>query len=162
MSIAELGSLGEFIAAVAVLITLVYVALQIKQTQIAISANTHQALNDISIHLYTTLASNAQLAEIIDKTNSVEARLSRAEVHQVNAFWTAMIRNAENMHYQFEVGLLEEERIQASAVILRRLGLTNTYFQHLWKNLRPALRTDFVDWMEALLKRESPLPRPSY
>jgi hypothetical protein len=152
MSITELGALGEFIAAIAVLITLIYLALQIRQTQRAVSANTHQALNDISIHLYTTAVSSDSLANALSKSNMGEEELSSTELYQCTGFWTAMIRNAENMHYQYEMGLLEEERIRVSSEIIRRLMLRNQHFSRLWTSLESSLREKFVDWMESIFE----------
>jgi hypothetical protein len=119
MSVGDLGAIGEFVAAIAVLVTLVYLAVQIKQTRLAVSANTHQALNDISIHLYTTVASDESLATAFAEANAPEKTLTPTQVVQFRALGLAMIRNAENMHYQYSIGLLSEERILTSAVTLK-------------------------------------------
>jgi coenzyme F420-reducing hydrogenase delta subunit len=63
-----------------------------------------------------------------------------------------MIRNAENMHYQYEMGLLEEERIRVSSEIIRRLMLRNQHFSRLWTSLESSLREKFVDWMESIFE----------
>lgn len=149
MSIIELGALGEFVAAVAVLVTLIYLALQIRQTRKAVSASAHQAVSDISIHLYTTASSNVSLAAALAKSNLPDATLSNTERYQCTAFWTAMIRNTENMYHQYEIGLLTEERIRVSTEQLRRLMARNAHFQRLWKSLAPTLRRNCRIWIES-------------
>lgn len=46
MSISDLGSLGEFIGSIAVLVTLIYVALQIRHNTHATRAASHHAITD--------------------------------------------------------------------------------------------------------------------
>ncbi len=44
MTIVELGALGEFLGSVAVLVTLIYLALQVQQTKRQIESNTNAIL----------------------------------------------------------------------------------------------------------------------
>ena len=132
MTFSEIGALGEFIAAIAVLITLIYLAVQIKQAQLAVRANTYQALNDISVHLYTTAATCETLANAMAASINEEVELTDTQILQCRSFWTVMIRNAENMHFQFRIGLLGEERIRTSAEVLKRHMKRNKHFQQLW------------------------------
>ena len=150
MTFSEIGALGEFIAAIAVLITLIYLAVQIKHTQLAVSAHTHQALNDISIHLYTTAATCETLANAIAASVNEDVELTDTQILQCRSFWTAMIRNAENMHYQFKTGLLGEERIRISAEVLKRHMKRNKHFQQLWNSLDMSLRPEFKVWIESV------------
>ncbi len=145
-----MGALGEFIAAIAVLITLIYLTVQIKQTQLAVSANTHQALNDISIHLYTAVATCESLATALAASVNEEVELTETQITQCHSFWTAMIRNAENMHFQFKIGLLGEERIRISAEVLKRHMKRNKHFRQLWNSLDMSLRPEFKVWIESV------------
>ena len=149
MTISELGAIGEFVAAIAVLITLIYLVVQIKQTQTAIAANTNQALNDISVQLYMAASTSESLAEALALSLQDDAKLTNTQYQQCRGFWTAIIRNAENMHYQFGLGLLEEQQVLASTEVHRRLLRSNTHFQKLWKALETSLRPEFRDWMQS-------------
>ena len=154
MSIGELGALGEFVAAIAVLVTLVYLAVQIKQTRLAVSANTHQALNDVSIHLYTTVATNESLATAFVGAASREQTLTPTQLLQFRALGMAMIRNAENMHYQHTLGLLSDERIRSSAMTLKEYYRASPYFFDLWMSSKESVRGDFRDWMDLFLNED--------
>lgn len=148
MSITELGAIGEFIAAIVVLITLIYLAIQVKQTQLAVSANTNQAINDISIQLYLTAASYEPLASALALSFQDGSMLNDTQYQQVRGFWSAIIRNAENMHFQYRKGLLDEAQVIASTEILRRLMRRNAHFRKLWGSLGAGLRPEFRAWME--------------
>lgn len=152
MTISEIGAIGEFVAAIAVLVTLIYLAVQIRQTQLAITANTHQALNDISIHLYTSAATSESLANALAASLKEEIELTDTQIQQCRGFWSAMIRNAENMHYQSKIGLLEEERIRASAAVVKKLMKKNLHFQQHWKSIEEGLTPDFKKWMNSMFR----------
>ena len=47
MTLGELGSLGEFLAAIATLATLIYLAVQIRQNTLATRAASHHAITDV-------------------------------------------------------------------------------------------------------------------
>ena len=151
-----MGALGEFVAAIAVLVTLVYLALQIRQTKLAVSANIHQALNDVSIHLYTTVASNESLAAAFVGANSSEQNLTPTQALQFRALGMAMIRNAENMYYQHTIGLLSEERIRSSAFALKDYYRSSPYFVDIWISSKESVRSDFCDWMDHFLNDDEP------
>ena len=67
MTIQQLGSLGEFIAAIATLATLIYLAIQIRRnTSIARATIIHQT-NSAGMRELELVAQNADLAAIYDK-----------------------------------------------------------------------------------------------
>ncbi len=65
MSISDLGSLGEFIGSIAVLVTLIYVALQIRYNTHATRAASHHAITDAlmrtDMHVCDTMYYQAQV-----------------------------------------------------------------------------------------------------
>ncbi len=85
MTIEELGNLGEFIAAIAVLVSLVYLALQIrqntKQVEQASFNDVYRAYSEMRQSVYT----DGAIAEILVKAVAGEA-LSRVETIKVEAF----------------------------------------------------------------------------
>jgi hypothetical protein len=87
-----IGAMGETIGALAVLITLVYLALQIRQ-------NTHQirvSATQDSIHLWNslgqTILSNPDTAELIEKGNNDLSELSPEERRGGPAFQHSQTR----------------------------------------------------------------------
>jgi hypothetical protein len=83
MSIEELGSLGEFVSAIAVLVTLIYLALQTRQARIAAQETvkysglqaTHSML-DLYFDWRRTLFSDPDNIRVIVKANNGEALTS--------------------------------------------------------------------------------------
>jgi hypothetical protein len=64
MTIAELGSLGEFIASIGVLITLIYLAIQMRQNTKAVRLNTARAVTEELQNMFNLIASDKSLSEV--------------------------------------------------------------------------------------------------
>ncbi len=79
MSIMELGALGEFLSSIAVVGTLIYLAVQIRQTSNGLAQNRdimraqtrHQLAMGI-VDLQIATATNQQLVELLDRADSGE------------------------------------------------------------------------------------------
>ncbi len=64
MTLEDLGNIGEFVGAVGVVVTLVYLAVQIRRNTISVRASTFQeAVRDVAT-LSDLLATDAELARI--------------------------------------------------------------------------------------------------
>jgi hypothetical protein len=64
VSISELGSLGEFISSLIVLVTLIYLAMQIRQNAHATRAGSHHAITDALNEINHTLARDEVVAKL--------------------------------------------------------------------------------------------------
>ena len=58
MTIVELGAIGEFIGAIAVVVTLIYLAIQVRQNTNALKLNTTQSVTEELQDMYALLASD--------------------------------------------------------------------------------------------------------
>jgi hypothetical protein len=67
MNIQDLGALGELISSIAVLITLVYVAIQLRETRMALAAQAYQARTDSQQDVLVRVAESEVLSSILAK-----------------------------------------------------------------------------------------------
>src|SRR5215471_2832230 len=65
MSLNDLANLGQIIGAIAVVVSLVYVALQIRQNTNAVRAATSQSVHEHFANWYNSLARDASLSKIV-------------------------------------------------------------------------------------------------
>lgn len=109
MTIEELGNLGEFIAALATLGTLIYLALQIRQntasTKIAASQSILASLNQ-ALHVASSTPQAAR-ATILGQTDY--ENLAEDEQAQFIVWIFSWFRVLEQAHFYYEKGYLEEE-----------------------------------------------------
>ena len=67
MTIQDLGSLGELIAAVATVGTLIYLAVQIRRNTAATMSSAHQTQVDSTVGIQASIANDPDLADLITK-----------------------------------------------------------------------------------------------
>ena len=103
------SAIAEFLGAIAVVVTLIYVAIQIRQsTRVARSA-TRQAIAESAERLSSDLIDNSGMAEIFVKHVSGE-ELNPVEFLRLQARCYRDMRQWENIHYQVSEGLLSQEQ----------------------------------------------------
>jgi len=164
-----LGSLGEFLGAIAVFITLIYLAIQVRHGREAIAANTksleenrrlalaqvYQGRSSRVQHMAMLRAESNHWPELWSKVEDDGFQaLSRTEQVRWTQFLGAEAAQFDNNHYLYQLGLLDEEFYEYTfkpmvKVLGPRLIDTGVLFGR-----RPA----FVNEVERLV-REEPSPR---
>jgi hypothetical protein len=104
-----LGNFGEFVGAIAVVATLMYLAFQIRQSTRA-SQHTafHEAMRDqvAALHLLST---HAELSEIIYKGLADFESLPEDEKRRFETWINSWLRTAESLLYEVESSRIEPE-----------------------------------------------------
>ena len=134
-----IGAIGELLGAAAVLVTLVYLSIQIRQNSKMMKANSKQSISE---------ATQQVMFKMLDEADIMHKVLNGGEfdgTDQTKAWLIvrAMFRGYEAQIYQYEVGLLEE----AEWAALKRVILETTCYPgviKMWPTLSesvsPALR----------------------
>ena len=99
MTIAELGSLGEFIASFGVLITLIYLAIQMRQNTKAVRLNTARAVTEELQNTFGLLASDENLSEVFMEAAQNE-ELSGINRLRFYTLMSNLVRVYENAYLQ--------------------------------------------------------------
>lgn len=105
MSIQDIGSIGELLAALATLGTLIYLAAQIRQNSKMMRANTKQAISDSTQSLLYTMNEDP---ETFRKLLSGE-EMDEIEKMRVWIFMRATLRGFETQLFHYRSGLLDEQ-----------------------------------------------------
>ncbi len=147
MTLQDWGALGELIGAVAVVITLIYLAKQIRQNTVAMQesrklalAQTYQMRSDALQEMVVQAADSQFIGPIIVKLTeagypeNVAAldAITPQELGRFRLWQIAQQTHWDNMHYQFQQGYLDEEtyevafteRVGRLAPTWQALGLT--------------------------------------
>ena len=137
MTLEDLGNLGEFVGAIAVVISLVYLAVQIRQNTRALHGSSYAQSAEQLWLANLAIAQNRDLARIMADSNAGKP-LSLEDTARLEAVITLFFFGTENLFRQYERGLLDSDT---------------------WDNVvlnMPRLSPDFVDRMRA---REGPLAK---
>lgn len=131
---------AELLALVAVVGSLFAVVIELRQTQAALQAQTYQerAFDAIAWHMET--AKHPQL-DVLNPANFDRDNLTTAQTTVARSLLLALMIDADNEHYQYENGFLDEafyrndtlETIAMFAPVWREFGL---------KESRPAFRAE--------------------
>jgi hypothetical protein len=163
MSLQDLGNLGEFVAAVAVLVTLIYLALQIRQNTRQIVQNT-QSLRLAANHAFKrdgqdlrmTIAQDPEMARILRVGLADRSSLDENDYMRFNVMLAAIFE-----HLQFAFERREEGLVDWDA----QERFTRTYMaqpgaRDWWNSGREILNEPFVDHVEKRLLPASKGSRP--
>jgi len=146
MTITELGALGEFVGAIGVVITLIYLAIQIRQTTRAMEesrrlalAQTYQLRADALQDMLVRAANSEHVGPILAKLTEAGYpedigsldQLSPVERGRFRQWQIAQHVHWDNMFYQYQQGFLDEEyyreefvvRVRRLAPVWRALGI---------------------------------------
>ena len=106
MTIQELGSIGEFISSIVVLITLIYLAVQVRQTRNATIASTMQ-INRAQFQSIMIANRDSQIAPIIIKADKGEELTEEEEYrlgNHINLQWNLLFSE----YVQMQIGYTAE------------------------------------------------------
>ena len=141
------GAISELVGAIAVLVSLLYLANQIRRSTATTRVQTVQ-------HLLTSDTASADsmiagpLPEILAKLESGE-RLTPGEVSAYTLYMRGRITEAWQVFYQRQNGMIEE---QVAAALLRRFEFfaRGRLFRAVWhRNLKLGFPTEFQEYVES-------------
>lgn len=147
MTIAELGNLGEFVSSIAVLISLIYLAIQVKSSTEAARMSTYQSVVSDFGALNRSMASTPDLSILFVNAMEDFGKLSADEKARVSQLFFVAFHYFENMYYQNQKGYLEDD------VWLGWKRLMLTYhsrpgFQSWWALRHEVYSQSFVDFLQ--------------
>lgn len=115
MTIQELGSIGEFIAAVATVATLAYLAIQVRQNTRALRSSTFEQISmDMSLAA-DSIAKSPDLAAILAKVGLGER--TPEERLRFHFFLLMTFRRLEAVHVQSLFGSIDAERTRGLRMV---------------------------------------------
>ena len=111
------GAIGEIVSAIAVLGTLIYLAMQIRQSSDTQRAQTHQQLAHDRIINYRLMIANKEIRDAVSKAQFGKP-LTTDE--QRLLYWLSManLRAYENELYQHSKGMIEDEELELQRKVL--------------------------------------------
>jgi hypothetical protein len=158
MSISELGALGEFIGSIAVLITLVYLAMQVRQTKRGLDANTTALLgasevngNESTINTLIALWSNESMVDLTIRASRSVSELSIADRVRIGAFYHAGFQTHQITFLQWKKRLLDDEYWAFCIRWFGSLQLSQPGIQQWWALNNEAYTREYRDLIDTVI-----------
>jgi len=150
-----IGALGEIIGALAVLITLIYLAVQVRQAKHQLDLNSAQARAIHMRDLLMPIATDPSLASIMLKAGHPpygDFGLNSEEAHRFGAWCHAWMQIEQGNHYLLPEGAHDD---------LLKVWLLLPAYAEFWEKNKGIYDKEFVERMEKL-KKELQLSQPEY
>jgi len=143
----KLSAVAEIVSSVAVLITLIYLAIQTQQTNEALIANSRQATMTADVEMISALVSNPGVFANLQKPFS---QLTIAEQGQAANAVAGLLRIREFAWFQYRNGALDEVTLRSYLSPLVR-WLRWEGAQPLWERFSQELDPEFVAYVDSML-----------
>lgn len=134
--------IAEIISAIAVVLSLIYVALELSENTRVLEATSRTELASQDITYLSSALDSTILANAVAKREAGQ-ELSPLEESQMMQREHLNFRIFENAHYQRQIGALEERQWQRYEGIIRVLICNNRFVQQMWDRNR-AFQPEFA------------------
>ncbi|MEP4484806.1 MAG: hypothetical protein ABJ013_04180 [Halioglobus sp.] len=161
MSIQDIGSIGELIAALATLATLIYLAIQVRQNTRALTSATFQNITAEMGKNVEPLSTNADLAAIMVKGFPNPDCLSAEERLRLSSVLVASFRRMESVYVQNTLGSIDDD-LQAGFELSILTLLTTPFGAQWWRDAKVTFYKPFVAHLDKRVEHsELPAAHPS-
>ena len=156
--------LAEVASATAVALTLVFVGLQLREAGRQTALNTtsvqvaaYQDLNSQISH-FNELLLDPEVGHVFDRITDPQwdwSKFSPIERRQARSLLFMRVRQADMAYYQFERGMLSEDRLN-SALRPIMSGVDTPVFRDFWKEVGPNQIPAFRDYLNRRIAERRP------
>ena len=148
MSLSDLASLGSFVSGVAVAITLIFLLLQMRQSDRNQRAVIRMSRTTRANDLFA-LAITPDLNRVITKASLCE-ELSNVEVNCYMQYCAANLTNYEDSYFQYRAGVLDKAIWEGEEMMIK-VFLSRPSFRVIWQILRITYSSEFRHYVDGLL-----------
>ena len=138
-----LGNYGEFIGSIAVVVTLGYLAIQIRQSTVVARSAVRQGITEMTVYQVSDLVTNRDVAKrFMDAI--VGREVDELDSFQLQARCYIEFRRFENIHYQYRNGMFDDSEFYAEKSTWKSLINRNKAFARNWCSTRQNYSPEFA------------------
>jgi len=146
-----LGNYGEFLGAIAVFVTLIYLALQIKKTHQIALATLYQMRADAARSLVAQRLQSNELIKVFEKVERHEELTATDRILLDGQFFSAL-NHFESSHYLYQSGFLDEEHWKSDLRTLSAMFMESEYLRSYWERSRNGFRDSYVKAVDGAVR----------
>jgi len=144
----ELGNLGDFIGGLAVIATLVYLAVQVRQNTQLLRANALSASSAANVAFNHLLGSNPDAARVFQVGLEDFEALSEEEQRQFLQLLRGLMASYEHRFQQHALGMVEDRIWQQQRASLRSM-LSIPHLAVWWDHRKSVFDPDFIEDLDS-------------
>jgi hypothetical protein len=142
-SLQDWASLAEIVGAVAIVVSLVYVATEIRENTKALNATSRQSLGDNDLTYFSTAIDSTIVAVAKDKFFRGE-EITSLEMSQLKERQHLNFRIFENAYSQYRLGAVEEKEWDRYSRIISLNICDYLPARLMWAEVRTGFETEFM------------------
>ena len=143
--------MGELIAAIATVITLAYLAFQIRSNTIAMRAEARRANRAESAATFRMIAGNSEVAKILRIGLAEPATLDPTEAVQFRFLFAELVGSLETAYKEWRLGTADEDELLETLRHVRPL-LASPGGREYWRQDGPGYDAEFREYMRLQLE----------
>lgn len=154
VNLEKVTSVAEIVSAIALIISLLYVAREVKQNTMATKSTTYQAIHDAEDQFWSSLSADKELSALWNK--GLKNGISSLDLDEQAQFTIAvkrLIYMFQNVHYQRRKDVVDDELWDAWVASLDEF-LSKSGFQDVIESTKPHLSSYFNDLIESRLEEK--------
>jgi hypothetical protein len=155
LTLQELGSLGEFVGAMVVVVTLIYFTVQLKQATNSIRSSVAAIGTGYTTQVWQLPIDKPEVADLIQKGNKGIDDLTENEFLRYHLFQGTVLRSFEQYFILYELGSLTEPQWNAWRDPLEKY-LREPGVRQCWELLKGQHVPGFTDLVENILEELPP------
>ena len=146
MNLSDLANLSQIIAAVGVVISIAYLAVQIRGNTKVVSAQARYGLSEFALRFSIFRAEHA------DRFAKLESRVELTDGDRVFQYWShvQLMLHAETYFHHHQLGLMPEGHWHGYARFMTKY-IQSAGFREVWDDIGPGFSEDFAGWLDGLL-----------
>lgn len=147
------GAIAELLGAIAVIVSILYLAAQVRQGSADLRASIIHSLHANEVELSSKPSVDGVLASAIDNAHTGRS-LTDQERAQYTMFVYASLVSWQQVHFEYQRLGVEEELFGAQTIRLAGL-LRPPLARAVWRTLRDRFTDDFNDFIEHIVESQT-------
>lgn len=153
MTIQDLGSIGEFVAAVASVVTLAYLALQIRANTTAIRAEGRRAAANSAGAMRVAIAQDGELARMFNVGLADYSKLTPEEKTRFVLAFSDFVTAASSAYEEVALGVQSQSDVANQSIILGPF-LNTPGGREFWRLFADRYPAPFKEWVDPQIIKE--------
>jgi hypothetical protein len=150
MSLSDLAAVGSFLSAIAVVFSLIFLALQVRQANRNQRSLIQQGRTARNVDILLRM-SDPFMSETIADADVNCAAMSDVKIWAFYGFAGAVFWTYEDSFLQFQANTLDANSWESDAVIIKRL-IGHPAYRVVWKMARDGMRGGYRDYVDTLMR----------
>jgi hypothetical protein len=162
MSISDFAAIGGFIGSIAVCGSLIYLGLQVRQSDRNQRSLMTQGIVTRGTDIIMFMA-EPHISVLLARMSAGETDFSQTEITQLNLAFRLVLANLQDAYIQHKIGLTDEVSFDAAGQVVR-LFLGFPVMRVLWQSIRPTFPDEFsrtVDGVADSVPLAAPVDSPA-